>query len=273
MRIYSSEEQHFIKSILMNRDGMRVGRELVANLFDNDSIALAILDDSRVCMLSASLESVKAKTAKLRLFSIIALMESLENEQMICCIDSDPEMSLYMSSEDTSLAIAHDKYTFAEGTIEQSHGNYILRDLKGNIVMNGRVLSLPLERKINHFIVGDVYATSRLKELVENEFKSVEILQYEEELGYTRKSLYVSWAAFIISLLSTILNVPISNMWGKSTIMETQYQGIMQSISSINKSENTKKCVVGSVEKKPVDTLCVQHNKKENRITTNVKSK
>lgn len=272
MRVYSNEEKHFIKSLLKNHEGMHVGSELVADLFSNDSIALALFEDGSACLFSASLELDKVKTAKRRFFSLIALMESLENEQMIYCIDNAPTLALYMSSRDTSLAIGHNKYTFAGGTIEPVSDKCIMKDTRGNAVMEGRLLSSSLIRKIDRFISGEVYATSRLQELVENKFKSIEILQYETELRYSRNSLYVSWAAFIMSLLSTVLNVFISNMWGKSTIIETQYDGIIQSISSLGKSEDTKNCGVDSVVKKPVDTLCVKHNKNENRKTTNVKS-
>lgn len=272
MRVYSNEEKHFIKSLLKNHEGMHVGSELVADLFSNDSIALAIFEDGSACLFSALLESDKVKTAKLRFFSLIALMESLENEQMIYCVDNVPTLALYMSSHDTSLAIGHNKYTFAGGTIEPVSDKCIMKDTRGNTVMEGRLLSSSLIRKINRFISGELYATSRLRELVENKFKSVEILQYEKQLDYSRKSLRVSWAAFGISLLSTVLNVPISNIWGKSTIIETQYEGIIKSISTIGKSEDTKNCVVDTVVKKSVDTICVKHNKNENRNTTNVKS-
>ncbi len=255
MRVYSNEEQYFIISLLKNHEAMHVGSELVADLFSNDSIALAILDDSRVCLFSSSLESEKAKTAKLRLFSLIALMESLEYEQMIYCIDNEPTLSLYMTSRDTSLAFGHNKYTFAGGIIERTPDKCILKNTVGNTLMEGRYLSLPLERTIIHFITGDVYATSRLQELVENQFKSVEILQYEKELNYTRKSLRISWAAFGISLLSLVFNVPISNKWGRSTISRTQYEGIIKGISAIGKSENTTNCVADTVLKIPGDTL------------------
>lgn len=260
MRQYSEEEQRIIKSIIKHSDGFHLGYDLINDLFSNDGIALVILDEGRASLLSLPIETEKVKSAKLHLFSILSLMEHLEREQMIYCIDKEPVLSLYMSSQNTSLAIAKGKYSCDGAIIEDCQGQCIMKDAEGRSVMKGNYIDDSLCHRIRHFFIGDIYATSRLHELVNNQFKSLEILQYEKDLDYARKSLWVSWGAFAISILSVVFSIPLSNKFGTSTMIESQYQGIIDKLSKIDSILNATNSKLDTAIVMPAYSICL--NKK-----------
>lgn len=234
MRLYSEKEQSFINQILCHPDGICVAETLTGSLWGSDGIVLFLLEDKRICLFTVREESEKSRSAKLQLFSLLALMESLEHANMIYGIDLSPTLSLFMDSEDISLAIDRNRYTFAKGSIEESHEGYILKDVNGKALMTGEILAQSLGLKMQHFLTGKFYPTSRLQELVNNGFKSLEIMHYEKERKDSRKSLIISWLAFAVAVLSFCLEIPISNRWGKSTITSSQYEEIIKSITSIH---------------------------------------
>lgn len=233
METISEDERLFIREILRHGDCFRVGESLVNNLFGHDGIALFLLDDGTACILAASSESEKVKKSKQKLFTLMALMEDLERDNMIVCFEGKHKLALYMSSGDTSLAVDRNRYTFNGGVIEDEKSKFVLKMANDGKLMSGVALARPVSEKLYHFVASEIFATSRLQELSDNNFQSVEALRYEKEISYANKSLRVSWAAFFVALVSVFVNVPISNKWGRSTIDTSQYINITNSITGI----------------------------------------
>lgn len=233
MKVISEAEREFLRNVLNHSEGFLAGESLVGDLFDSDGIALFFLVDGRCCLCSGSDDNEKTDAARQRLFNLMALMNDLERENMICCLDQEKRNTLYMSSQDTSVAVDGARYSSNGYVIEESQNSFTIKTvLKGN-VMNGNVLQQSLADTLRHYIDGRVYATSRLQEFVDNDFKSMETLRYEKEIGYAKKSLRVSWAAFVVAFLSVIVTVPISNKWGVSTIKAEQFEKLEKKMDGI----------------------------------------
>lgn len=234
MKEISEAERNFLQNILKHTEGFSVGESLIGDIFCSDGLSLFLLDDGRCCFLSASEGCDKVNVSKMRLFNILALMKDLEQENMIYCLDGEKRLTLYMSSSDTSVAVNGDKYSLDGYTIEERNGTFTMKTTMGNFAMCGKAVSQSLADSLCHYIDGIVYPTSLLQEFFDNDFKDIGTLRYEKEIGYARKSFYVSWAAFVVAILSVIFSVPISNEWGESTINTLQYKELKKSIDNVS---------------------------------------
>lgn len=270
MRTFSEEEQHFVKRILSCGNSFHAGKSLVNNIFCTEGIALLFLDDGSSCILAATSNSAQVKSAKQKLFTILALLQELEQANMIVCLDTSCKRSLYMSSKDTSLAIDRKQYTFDGGTITEDGEIFTMKTTSGSLWMSGRILAQPLANSLHHYMTSEIYATSLLQDLADNSFKSMEVLQYEKELSYARKSLIVSWAAFFVACLSIVIEVPISNEWGISTMDSVQFENLHKSIENIgvqiHETNNKLDSTVVLRHGECTDSACMETKQSTKRI-------
>lgn len=258
MKVVSEAEREFLRNVLNHSEGFLVGESLVGDLFDSDRIALFFLEDGRCCLFSGPEDNENTDTARQRMFNLMALMNDLERENMIYCLDREKKNTLYMSSQDTSVAVNGKGYSLDGYVIEEDQDTFTIKTTLGKPVMQGNMLQQSLADTLRHYIEGRAYATSRLQEFVNNDFKSVETLRYEKEISYARKSLRVSWAAFVVAILSVIVTVPISNKWGESTIKGDQFEKLEKRIDGIKNEieiSNSKiDSVIASSQCEKIDT-------------------
>lgn len=233
MKNVLDKERIFLRKILGCSCGLEIGKSFLCDLFCSDGIALFFLDDGRCCILSKPDENLKVSTSRLRLFNLLVLLNDLEQNNMIYCLDSEKRSALYMMSQDTSVAKTEEKYLIEGYIIEEYKEAFTMKTSMGNVVMSGNALPQTVADILRHYIDGRVFPTSRLYEFVNRDFKSIETLRYEKEIGIARKSLYVSWAAFAVAILSIIFSVPISNQWGESTIKPSQYEDLKTTINKV----------------------------------------
>lgn len=227
MRRYSDSDKKIILLILDNNHQKVFGSQLRETLFGTSSISL-ILGDNYSCLLEAiDGDGEEIKKRKVQFISVLSLLRHLEQEGYIYCLSpAYKDDLLFYESED--LQIAKDgissRYTFKEGSIEMDNDEYLMKDNSGAIVMKGTALSEALSTDCRRFLGAIIYTTYQLKELVKNEYRQEEIVQYEKQLYYARKSLCVSWRAFAVSVIALILTVPISNIFGYSTMKTEQFE-------------------------------------------------
>lgn len=126
------------------------------------------------------------------------------------------------------------RYSFEKGTVECQSGKCVVKDDSHSDIMEGDVCSELLTQKLWHFFVGDVYETQALVSFVGNGFKLPEVLQYEEELKHTKKSLCLTRITLLTSWLIPILCIPLSNRFGKSTLTEHQFYPVIQCLEKVD---------------------------------------
>lgn len=227
MRRYSDSDKKIILLILDNNHQKVFGSQLRETLFGTSSISL-VLGDNYSCLLEAiDGDGEEIKKRKVQFISVLSLLRHLEQEGYIYCLSPAYKDDL-LFYESEKLEIAKDgissRYTFKEGSIEVDNDEFLMKDNIGVIVMKGTALAEDLAIECRRFLGAIIYPTYQLKELVKNKYKQEEIVQYEKQLGYARKSLYVSWSAFLVSVIAVFINVPISNLFGYSTINSRQFE-------------------------------------------------
>lgn len=227
MRRYSDSDKKIILLILDNNHQKVFGSQLAGTFFGTNGISL-MLGDNDSCLLEAiDGDGEDIKKRKAQFISVLSLLRHLEQEGYIYCLyPADKDDLLFSQSEDVHIAKdgSSYRYTFNGGSIEMDNDEYLMKDNSGAIVMKGTALSEALSTDCRRFLGAIIYPTYQLKELVKNEYKQEEIVQYEKQLGYARKSLYVSWSAFLVSVIAVFINVPISNLFGYSTINSRQFE-------------------------------------------------
>ena len=241
MKYYSNEDQEFIRFLILDDSQEKLGSRLVGQLFGVGRIALLLRkDDTSVLFVASNGNCMQIKEDKARLTSLLALLDYLEQQGYLYCLDyTGSEELLFCASHDPQIAVNETKtqYNYQGGYIKDINGKCDMYSPSNILVMNGLAISSPLAQKLRHFLAGEIYPAAQLSDLVENDFKSEEILQYEYQMKYARRSLRVSWGAFIVSILGMCLNVPISNSYGYSTINFRQFtiiDSIRTDVSQIN---------------------------------------
>ena len=139
-----------------------------------------------------------------------------------------------MNDHNVAVVEENRSYNFEKGTIECQSGKCVVKDDSCLDIMEGDVCSDLLTQKLWHFFVGDVYDTQALVSFVGTSFKLPEVLQYEEELKHTKKSLCLTRITLLTSLLIPILCIPLSNRFGKSTLTEQQYYPVIQCLEKVD---------------------------------------
>ena len=169
--------------------------------------------------------------------SVLSILDYMEREGMIYVIDplsSDLFFLHELNNHNVAVLKENHRYRFEKGTVECQSGKCVVKNDFCLDIMEGDVCSDLLTQKLWHFFVGDVYDTQALVSFVGNSFKLPEVLQYEEELKHTKKSLCLTRITLLTSLLIPIICIPLSNRFGKSTLTEQQYYPVIQNLEKVD---------------------------------------
>ena len=141
---------------------------------------------------------------------------------------------MILNNHNVAVVEENHRYSFEKGTVVFLCGKCVVKDDSCSDIMEGDVCSDLLTQKLWHFFVGDVYETQALVSFVGNDFKLPEVIQYEEELKYTKKSLCLTRITLLTSLFLPFLSIPLSNCFGKSTLTEQQYYPVIQCLEKVD---------------------------------------
>lgn len=248
MRTISKTGKDIIRLIVKQPEGKLdvLGASLTGRIFGLDKIGVFIRKEQGSSLLfpvnPACAENVRR--SKRELVSLLSLLTYLEDEGLIFVIDGNMSDTFFFCDADDPV-VGNDGstqyYNYEKGRIEIENGLYKAKDKFGTTLMSGTDSSPVLSSCMNHFLTGEIYATESLRELVANDFKSQDELQYEKELKYTRRGLYISLVALGISMFSNIISIPLSNKFGTSTINSNQFMAIDTTLVKINKGIDTIK--------------------------------
>ncbi len=219
-----------IKSCKLDSE-TRLGDLLEATLFKKQAL---FIDESRNVFLLAS----DFGNDGLLLADLISVLKGLEENHLIYVSRSNPL---------EGICLFYEKQTKCELT--QFEGRYdigndqtlVLKDeaawieKNGNKALMGLLISDILAKEIVRYLTSVVYPTEALKEYIKRGYQT-------EESRLSKRANTISVVSVLIAILiaasSPFLTVWWSNTHGKSTITETQFDRLIDSISS-NKVQKT----------------------------------
>lgn len=256
MRTISKTGKDIIQLILAQPEGEIdiLGAALTGSVFGLDKIGVFLRkeQDSSILVPVNSACAENVRRSKREFVSLLSFLKYLEDEGLIFVIDRSTRDSLFFCDADDPI-VGDDGstqyYTYDKGRIEVEDGIYMAKDRYGSILMLGVSCSPTLSSCMNHFLTGEIYSTESLRVFAEKKIKNLEELQYEKEIKYTKKGLYVSLVALGISLLSPIISIPLSNKYSISTINNDQFRTIDTTLNDINKGIHYTKRHDGLIHK------------------------
>lgn len=257
MRNLDDEDKQIIKNISKIKDDsiITVGN-LIACLFKTDESALLVCD--KIYILTAKCAD---STAILVLMAkIVSLIDSLQNEGYLYLIPNKENLFI-QNGADPSVSI--DTY----GNISCCKGVFVKNDCDISLEVGAvsyKSIAIPekFEETLKEVICNFVYPTTKLQELVNNDFAFGEELQYKTELKYTKRGLYISLFALFISIASPFWMTCYNNKHAVTTIDSSQINKIVYAIQNLDNSV----CVDGRlVEEQNIanDTLKIQRTQKK----------
>lgn len=237
MRTFSELDKDVARSLLSNHGGKQCF-EVLSDCFSMKSLAVFLRGkDSAYMLYAKDCNDNTLLKSKQRLMSVLSILDYMEQEGMIYVIDSLSSDSFFchdLNKHNVAVVEDNHRYSFEKGTVVCQSEKCVVKDDSCSDIMEGDVCSDLLTRKLWHFFVGDVYDTQALVSFVGNGFKLPEVLQYEEELKYTKKSLCLTKITLLTSLLIPIFSIPLSNCFGKSALTEQQYYPVIQCLEKVD---------------------------------------
>lgn len=229
MRRLDEEDKQIIKNISKIKDDsiITVGN-LIACLFKTDESALLVCD--KIHILTAKCADY---TAILVLMAkIVSLIDSLQNEGYLYLIPNKENLFI-QNGADPSVSI--DTY----GNISCCKGNFVKKDCDISLEVEKELfisIAVPekFEESLKRIICNYVYPTTKLLELVKNDFAFGEELRYKTELKNTRRGLRISLIALFISIVSPFWMTCYNNKYAVTTIDSSQINKIVYAIQNLD---------------------------------------
>lgn len=229
MRRLDEEDKQIIKNISKIKDDsiITVGN-LIACLFKTDESALLVCD--KIYILTAKCAD---STAILVLMAkIVSLIDSLQNEGYLYLIPNKENLFI-QNGADPSVSI--DTY----GNISCCKGNFVKKDCDISLEVEKELfisIAVPekFEESLKRIICNYVYPTTKLLELVNNDFAFGEELRYKTELKNTRRGLWISLIALFSSIVSPFWMTCYNNKYAVTTIDSSQINKIVYAIQNLD---------------------------------------
>lgn len=255
MRKLDEVDKQIIRDICnIKESDIRTVSSIIAYLFKVDEYALLVYD--KIFALKA--EGVDSTSIIVLMAKIMSLIDYLQNNGYLYLIPNK-EFCFIQDGADSSLTI--DTY----GNVNCSRGKFVKNDCDislevGAVSYESIAIPEKFEETLKEVICNFVYPTTKLQELVNNDFAFGEELQYKTELKYTKRGLYISLFALFISIASPFWMTCYNNRYAVTTIDSSQISKIVYAIKKLDNSV----CANGQLKEKQNvvnDTLVIQRTR------------
>lgn len=211
----------------------------IKNYFKKNDTAIFILSSVGKAYILYRNQDYYKKAIKL-IVDIVSLLEYLDKEGYIYCIQADINQSyfIYDPSEISVGINDNDSYTISNGILKINGEIAEFYDSTHTLVLSGTCCQKELTDKIMHYFKCIIYPTESLKDLVRNKFETLEIISYKREIKEAKISRNFAWAALIISLLSPFGMTFFNNKFAKTEITDYQYMEVLQKMENISEKLN-----------------------------------
>lgn len=262
MRKLDKEDKQIIRNIsnIKENDIKTVG-SLIAHLFKADKSALLVYD--KIYILTT--ESTDSTAILVLMAKIMSLIDYLQNDGYLYLIPNEEHYFL-QDGFDSKITI-NTNYD-----IECCRGHFVKGPCGMRIEIDNKSfvsIEIPeqIEKTFKMVVCSYVYPTTKLVELVKNDFAFGDELRYKTELKYTRIGLVISIVALLISIAAPFYMTKYNNKHSITTVDSIQIHRIEQAIwNHHNKVCKTQKLIreqkklrdTAKVVDKP-DSLCIKH--------------
>jgi len=215
MRDFSEYEKYIIKRIVSecNKNGYSISMNIIVQEMEKVDIVAIEWDEGYSYAKFYGINDHKSYT---KVFDIIFLLKYLDENRFIS-IHSMDENEYYD-------LFSRERYTKVDGF----YYRIIDENILGISKMTFSKMHTNIGREIQQISKGIIYSSFALEDLVKNNFKTIEqkqLIEAKKQTCYSRKALFVTLVALILSLVSTIFTTCTD-----TEIDNKQYNQIIQSI-------------------------------------------
>lgn len=167
----------------------------------------------------------------LLLLELIAVFESLQKSHDILVLNPvGDSISVYYDGKEQLTSIAHDIYKLSDNQVLtlEIH-NQISINKNSSPLLSKAIELTSLQTEFTKYMSSVILPTSGLRKFKENGYVDNEIFLNMRSLKVSRFSVIV---AIILALLSPIISIVLSNAFSHSTIQESQFQQIVETIQT-----------------------------------------
>jgi hypothetical protein len=240
MRKINDTDKQIISNILQQDVlNMPIVISYIKNYFKKNNTAIFILSSAGKAYILYKNQGYYKKAIKL-IVDIISLLEFLDKEGYIYCIPADINQPyfIYESSEIYVGINDDDSYTISNGKLEIKGETADFYDSTHTLILGGICCPKELADKILYYFKCIIYPTESLKDLVRNNFETLEVISYKREIKEAKISRNFAWAALIISLLLPFGMTFFNNRFAKTEITDYQYIEVLRKMENISEKLN-----------------------------------
>lgn len=225
MRKLDEEDKQIIRDISnIKGSSIRTVSSLIAYLFKADKFALLVYD--KIYILTA--EGVESTPILVLMAKIMSLIDYLQNDGYLYIIPNE-EYCFLQDGSNPEITIN------TNGDIICCGGCFVKEPCGMKIVIDNKPfvsIEIPeqFEKTLKKVVSSYVYPTTKLTELVKNDFTIGDELRYKTELKYTRIGLGISLVALFISIAAPFYMTEYNNRHSITTVDSVQINRIEQAI-------------------------------------------
>lgn len=229
------------------------GQGIAEFLFGRKERALLHSDNHYTLLLVPCVDAKKSLQTLVELFSLLRYMEQEHIIYVQAGEAQDVNFIFYYGCNDIKKSTVHHGYELGDGyMLKSDQGSYLIL-LNENVILSQNVNLDFLSGEVERYLCGRILPTAAINDYIAHDFLSENDYNNKQALRVSRFSVIV---ALIIACLSPFVTLWLTNRWGVSTIEETQFKTIIESIGVKTKTNS----------KEEVKTLhnSVQQKKKSN---------
>lgn len=224
------QNENIIKAITTQTfdDNKPFGQVMDRLLFPKNKRALLCIEGHYVLLLT---NDVDATTDIKILIELLSYLRYMENEHIIYVQNGEnlnEDYILYEGCDDMKKSSTLQGYDLGSGyelKVDQRSGYIVLNNEKKILTQNVDIDFLRDE--IKKYFESRIFSTSAVNKLIDHNYLSENDYNNQQALKLSRRSILVALA---IACLSPFVTLFLSNKWGKATINNTQYEGILMKI-------------------------------------------
>ena len=224
------QNEDIIKAIAAQKfsENNQFGQSMAHLLFPKNKRALLCINRHYILLLPGEVDAtVDIKT----LIELLSYLRCMEDEHVIYVQQAESQYAdclLYEDCNDMKKVATLQGYNLDNGyKLKKEQGGYYVYTNDGKKVFSQNVNIDFMADEIKHYLESRIFPTSAINHFIGHKFRTDNDYNNQQALKTSRWSIRV---AIFIACLSPLVTLWLSNKWGKATINESQYDGLLMKI-------------------------------------------